>query len=212
MDRRSALKSVALLVGGSVVGGELFLAGCKQKGSSSVSVEGLFAADQTAYMDEIAETILPKTDTPGAKDAKVGAFMAVMVRDCYTPENQQIFIDGLKKINDLSEVQFKKSFMDATPEQRTQLLTQLDKEQKEYGNKKKELQTKNAVNDTTANHIAEQQPPMPDHYFALMKQLTLLGYFTSEPGATKALRYVPVPGKYIGDYPYKKGDKAWALS
>ncbi|WP_447642771.1 MULTISPECIES: gluconate 2-dehydrogenase subunit 3 family protein [Chitinophagaceae] len=211
MDRRSALKSVALLVGGSVVGGELFLAGCKQKGSSSASVEDLFKPDQTAYMDEIAETILPKTNTPGAKDAKVGAFMAVMVRDCYTPENQQIFVDGLKKINDLSEEQFKKSFMDATPEQRAQLLTQLDKEQKEYGKKRQELQTQNAVKDTTANHIAEKAP-MPDHYFALMKQLTLLGYFTSEPGATKALRYVPVPGKYIGDYPYKKGDKAWALS
>lgn len=193
MDRRSALKSVALLVGGSVVGGELFLSGCKGKGSSAGgSVEALFAADQTAYMDEIAETILPKTSTPGAKDAKVGAFMAVMVRDCYTPEDQKVFIDGLQKINELSNTQFKKAFTEATPEQRTQLLTQLDKEQKEYRKTKKDGE--------------------PNHYFALMKQLTLLGFFTSEQGATKALRYVPVPGKYIGDYPYKKGDKAWALS
>lgn len=191
MDRRSVLKSVALLVGGSVVGGELFLSGCKQKGSSS-SVEGLFEAEQTAYLDEIAETILPKTNTPGAKEAKVGAFMAVMVRDCYTPEDQKVFIDGLKKIDELSETQFKKSFMDATPEQRTQLLIQLDKEQKDYKKNKKDSE--------------------PNHYFALIKQLTLLGYFTSEPGATKAMRYVPVPGKYEGDYPYKKGDKAWALS
>ncbi len=191
MDRRSVLKSVALLVGGSVVGGELFLSGCKQKGSSS-SVEGLFEAEQTAYLDEIAETILPKTNTPGAKEAKLGAFMAVMVRDCYTPEDQKVFIDGLKKIDELSETQFKKSFMDATPEQRTQLLIQLDKEQKDYKKNKKDSE--------------------PNHYFALIKQLTLLGYFTSEPGATKAMRYVPVPGKYEGDYPYKKGDKAWALS
>ena len=43
-----------------------------------------------------------------------------------------------------------------------------------------------------------------------MKQLTLFGYFTSKEGATQALRYVAVPGKYVGDYPYKKGDKAWA--
>ena len=51
---------------------------------------------------------------------------------------------------------------------------------------------------------------MSPHYFSLMKQLTLLGFFTSEVGATKALRYVPVPGRYEGCVPYKKGDKAFA--
>lgn len=212
MDRRNALKSVALLVGGSVVGGELFLAGCKQKGASTSSVEDLFKPEQSAYMDEIAETILPKTSTPGAKDAKVGAFMAVMVRDCYTPEDQKIFIDGLQKINDLSETQFKNNFQQITAEQRTQLLTQLDKEQKEYNKKRSEAKKIAAAKDTSANHNGNRDISMPNHYFALMKQLTLLGYFTSELGATKALRYVPVPGKYVGDFPYKKGDKAWALS
>ena len=211
MDRRNALKSVALLVGGSVVGGELFLSGCKRKESSSTSVEGLFAADQTAYMDEIAETILPKTSTPGAKDAKVGAFMAVMVRDCYTPEDQETFISGLKKINELSETQFKKSFMEATPAQRTQLLTQLDKEQKDFKSEKDSNKKDIVEKKTQETKVAEMQKP-EHHYFSLMKQLTLLGFFTSEPGATKALRYLPVPGKYVGDYPYKKGDKAWALS
>ncbi|PZP48711.1 MAG: twin-arginine translocation pathway signal protein [Pseudopedobacter saltans] len=212
MDRRSVLKSVALLVGGSVVGGELFLAGCKEKTPTSSTVEDLFKPEQTTYMDEIAETILPKTSTPGAKDAKVGAFMAVMVRDCYTPEDQKIFIDGLKKINDLSESQFKKTFLETTPEQKTQLLIQLDNEQKEYNKKRSEAKKVAAAKDTTANHNGNRDISMPNHYFALMKQLTLLGYFTSEPGATKALRYLPVPGKYDGNYPYKKGDKAWALS
>jgi hypothetical protein len=68
----------------------------------------------------------------------------------------------------------------------------LDKEQKAYSKTKKEKE--------------------PNHYFKMVKELTLLGYFTSEVGCTKALRYLPVPGKFIGDYPYKKGDKAWALS
>jgi hypothetical protein len=72
------------------------------------------------------------------------------------------------------------------------LLTDLDKEAKGiFKNQKKED---------------------PNHYFSMIKQLTLLGYFTSEVGATKALRYIPVPGKYDGNYPYKKGDRAWALS
>ena len=76
------------------------------------------------------------------------------------------------------------------PAQRKELLTGIDKEAKAYG--------------------ASKKPEDPNHYFRLMKELTLLGYFTSEPGATKALRYVAVPGRYEGCIPYKKGDKAWA--
>lgn len=189
MDRRNALKNVAVIMGGAIVGGELFLTGCKGKNKEVNSVKELFAAEQIAYMDEIGETILPETSTPGAKEAKVGAFMADMVQDCYTPRDQKIFVEGLKKINDVSQKQFGKSFVDCLAEQRTQLLTALDKEAKEVHRKQK-----------------------GSHYFTLMKQLTLLGYFTSESGATKALRYLPIPGKYEGNYSYKKGDKAWALS
>ncbi|MFN9666692.1 MAG: gluconate 2-dehydrogenase subunit 3 family protein, partial [Bacteroidota bacterium] len=76
------------------------------------------------------------------------------------------------------------------PEQRHELLVALDKEQKAYQEKKKSEE--------------------PAHYFRMMKELTLWGYFTSEIGATQALRYVAVPGKYEGCIPYKKGDKAWA--
>lgn len=81
--------------------------------------------------------------------------------------------------------------MDSSPDQRKALLTDIDKEAKEYA--------KTAKGDD------------PKHYFRMMKELTLLGYFTSEPGATQALRYVPVPGKYEGCIDYKKGDRAWAL-
>ena len=80
--------------------------------------------------------------------------------------------------------------MKASAEKRKEFLITIDKEAKEYQKNKK--------------------PEDPAHYFSLMKQLTLLGYFTSEVGATKALRYVAVPGKYEGCVPYKKGDKAWA--
>ena len=80
--------------------------------------------------------------------------------------------------------------MDITPQDRLQLLTKLDTEQKEYvKNKKKED---------------------PAHYFSLIKQLTLLGYFTSEIGCTQARRYVPVPGRFDACIPYNKGDKAFA--
>jgi hypothetical protein len=55
-----------------------------------------------------------------------------------------------------------------------------------------------------------KKPEDDNHYFRMMKELTLLGYFTSEIGSTQARRYVPVPGRYEGCIPYKKGDKAFA--
>ncbi|MCX6949827.1 MAG: gluconate 2-dehydrogenase subunit 3 family protein, partial [Opitutae bacterium] len=55
----------------------------------------------------------------------------------------------------------------------------------------------------------ENSAEAPPHYFKLYKQLTLLGYFTSEIGATQALRYLEVPGAYRGNDPYRKGDRAW---
>jgi hypothetical protein len=190
MNRRDALSRVALILGGTVVGANVFLEGCKPADKKATSLTE-FSPDDVAYLNEIAETIIPATDTPGAKAAKVGAFMTVMVRDCYEEKDQRTFRDGMDKINDASNKKFDKTFMAVTPQQRHELLVGIDNEQKEYAKNKKKDD--------------------PDHYFRLMKELTLLGYFTSEPGATQALRYVETPGRYEGCIPYKKGDKAWAL-
>src|ERR1700761_9428811 len=120
MNRRDALGRVALIMGGAVIGADFFLSGCKPKGASDV--QSLFAQDNLDYMNEISETILPTTAaSPGAKAANVGQFMAVMVRDCYEPKDQKIFLDGLNKLNDASKKKFNSSFLDLTPEQRTQM-------------------------------------------------------------------------------------------
>jgi hypothetical protein len=189
MNRRDAISRVGLILGGTVIGAELFISGCK---SSSINTDDLAAKETVAFLNEVGETILPETSTPGAKAANVGGFMATMVNDCYTPEDQKVFKKGISQLDDASDKKFSKKFMEIDAKQKTELLTQLDKEQKEYSKTKK--------------------PEDANHYFTMMKQLTLLGYFTSEVGATKALRYVPVPGKYDGNFPYKKGDRAWALS
>jgi len=187
MNRREALSRVAIITGGAVLGAEAFLSGCKTN-TKGVS----FTNDDVAFLDEVAETIIPKTNTPGAKDAKVGEFMKVMVNDCYEEKDQVIFREGMKKLDEAAKKLNSKSFMESTPEQRKALLVSLDKEAKEYQKTAK--------------------PEDPKHYFTMFKQLTLSGFFTSEVGATKALRYVAVPGKFVGSYPYKKGDKAWATS
>ena len=191
MNRREALSRVALILGGTVVGANIFLEGCKPADKKHEGGDADFNSDDVAFLDEVADTILPTTGTPGAKAAKVGTFMTVMVKDCYDENDQKTFRGGFDKINDASKKKFDKVFLEMTPDQRHQLLVDIDKEQQDYTGKKK-----------TSD---------PAHYFRLMKELTLLGYFTSEIGATQALRYVESPGKYEGCIPYKKGEKAWAL-
>jgi Gluconate 2-dehydrogenase subunit 3 len=186
MERRELIKMIAALTGGAFIGGGM-LTGCKSEPEIGGAV---FTAADIAFLDEVAETILPATKTPGAKAAKVGELMKVMVNDTYEPKDQEIFHKGMVTLNEASKKANGKSFMDAAPEQRTALLTTLDADAKAYQKSKK--------------------PEEPAHYFTMMKQLTLLGFFTSKEGATQALRYIAVPGKYVGDYPYKKGDRAWA--
>jgi hypothetical protein len=195
INRREALSRVALIMGGTVLGAEAFLSGCKTN-TKGVS----FSKDDIAFLNEVAETIIPTTSTPGAKEAKVGEFMQVMVSDCYEEKDQAIFLEGIKKLDEASKKLNGKSFMESTPEQRNTLLVALDKEAKE--------EAARAAEEKKTNPTKE----FSKHYFTMMKQLTLSGYFTSEVGATKALRYIAVPGKFDGSYPYKKGDKAWATS
>ncbi|MCW3466867.1 gluconate 2-dehydrogenase subunit 3 family protein [Chitinophaga nivalis] len=190
MHRRDAIRNVAILLGTAISASTLSaLESCT--GSAPKSYD-LHKPETKTLLAEIAETIIPKTDTPGAKEAKVEEFIITMINDCYKKEDQERFLEGLSKIDAAAKKQFKNGFNELTPQQRTELLTQIDKERVEYNNRKDKK---------------ENDPP---HHFQLLKELTLLGYFTSEQGATKALRYVPVPGKYEGCIPYTKGEKAWA--
>jgi hypothetical protein len=186
MTRREAVSRIALLMGGAMIGGDALLRGetLRQPGTAPD-----FSAAELALLDEVGETIIPTTSTPGAKAAGIGAFMAMMVRDCYEGPQQAAFREGIATISKLSRARFGAGFVAATPQQRTALLNFLDAEQRE--------------------HEACRQEGETAHYFRMMKQLTLLGYFTSEVGATQALRHVEVPGSYDGNAPYKKGDRAW---
>lgn len=185
MTRREAVTRLAWLMGGTIVGAELFLNGTRLR---ATEVSATFSAADLALLDEIAETIIPATTSPGAKAAQVGAFMTLMANDCYDDAHQSAFRAGLKAVDDAARAQGGKSFVELAPADRTALLNKLDSEAK-----------------------GRPRPPhgVPPHYFVLMKQLAILGYFTSEIGCTQAIRYIEVPGAFHGDVPYKKGDPAW---
>ena len=97
-----------------------------------------FTATDVTLLDEIADTILPDTaKSPGAKAARVGAFMALMVTDCYEPADQQIFRAGMKQLDDACKATHNTAFVSATPAQRQQVLEVIDREAKQYMDAKK---------------------------------------------------------------------------
>ena len=198
IDRREAIRRVTALLGGvALIGGGTLVAACESKNPRKVedAIAAGFTADEVALLDEVADTILPDTKTPGAKAAKVGPFMAVMVADTYEPKDQQVFRTGMTQLDDACKKANNTSFMKATPQQRLALLEQLDKEQKDYQDAKDKDDTKKDA---------------PNHYFRMMKELTLLGYFTSEIGCTRAMRYIESPGRFDPNAPLAPGDRSWA--
>ena len=233
IDRREAIRRVTAMLGGvAFVGGSTLIAACERGRVSVTGTPQTFTADDIALLDEIADTILPDTKTPGAKAAKTGAFMALMVSDTYSPEDQKIFRDGMGKVNDATQAAYNVSFMAATPQQRLAVLTTLDREQKRVmdardaaDRKKRGLAPAPGV--TLAGAVLPDQrkenapaadvgvaaaitADTPVHYFRMMKELALLGYFTSEVGCTVAQRYVETPGRYDPCLPYTPGETAWA--
>jgi hypothetical protein len=193
MNRRDAIARVGLLFGGTIIGAEAFLTGCQPKRTEE-GINGLnFSPENLGFLDEVGETILPETAaSPGAKAAKIGDFMKAIVTDCYEEKDQKIFMEGVSKLKQLAQDKYDDKFEDLSAEDKKALLIEVDKEAKQYQANKKDQD--------------------PTHYFTMIKQLTLWGYFTSEVGSTKALRYNPVPGRYEGCIDYKKGDRAWAAT
>src|SRR3984957_4368398 len=227
IDRREAIRRVSALLGGvAFVGGNSLLAAVENASGTVQPAPGKFSARDVAYLDEIAETILPATKTPGAKAAKTGAFMALMVTDCYSPAEQKVFRDGMRKVDEAMRNTNNVSFMTATPAQRLAVLTTLDHEQKRVmdareaaDRKRKGLSpvvggdaTEAKAENVPGTPVVAAQPvgPQPAHYFRMMKELALLGFFTSKIGCTEALRYVEAPGRFDACIPYTPGQPAWA--
>jgi hypothetical protein len=234
IHRREAIRRVGLILGSAAfVGGTSLITACERgqpADGKNRDALGEFSPEDVAYLDEIAETILPETSTPGAKAARVGAFMALMVTDTYDEKDRKIFRDGMRALDDASRKTNNAAFMVATPAQRLALLETIDKEQKAYHDDldAKKTSTQGAARpdvertgspdadpratlDTASMKKGEEtSDEPPTHYFRMMKELALLGYFTSEIGYTQAMRYAESPGRFDPCVPYQEGEKAWA--
>ena len=194
ITRREAILHVSAMLGGvALVGQSAMLAGCAEENALEIPPtpsSSLFSQTDIELLDEIAETILPETSTPGAKAADVGPFIAMMVSDTYYENDQQIIRDGLDSLQALCLSSYGAHFQIVTEAQRLTLVERLDGEQHLY--------------------MQSHEEGAPVHYFRMLKELTLLGYFTSEIGCKQAMRYAETPGKYDPCAPHAPGDKLWA--
>jgi Gluconate 2-dehydrogenase subunit 3 len=173
---------MAVLLGGVLVTPAL-LANALDRADQTLQT---VAEDHLALLAEMADTIIPDTDTPGAKAAKVQEYIAVIVQDCFPPERRDAFWRDLAITDQQCKALNGKGFVDCNADQRTAFFNQLQQQ-------------------------AKEQPAFTQvaPFWTTLKDLTLNGYFTSEIGATQALNYDPIPGGWIPDMPIDENTKAW---
>ncbi len=189
IDRRELLHRAAMLMGGAISASAAsgILAGCVSLPGETPRTTFL-TDEEKRTVTAIAEQIIPRTDTPGAVDVGVPAFVDKMLAGFYQDKERTLMRAGLRQVaTDASELRGK-PFAELTPDEQVALMKEYDRE-------------------AYAPRAANSDP----HFFRMMKELTILGYCTSEAGATKLLKYAPFPGPYRGDVPYSEVGKAWAL-
>lgn len=193
MDRREALRRTAWLMGGALSAPAIMgvLKGCTAKPTIDWKPEFL-SNDQGILISEVAEVIIPKTDTPGAKEVGVPGFIDQMLKDVYSKEDQDRFMEGLKAFDEAAKKEYGDPFIELDPEQQEAFVKKQHQEA---------IETSRSVKPT---------PPKP--FILMTKELTMLGFFTSEAGATQVLQYVAVPGAYKGCIPVAEAGngKTWA--
>jgi gluconate 2-dehydrogenase gamma chain len=195
MNRREAIKQVAWLMGGAVSAPALLgiLNGCTPK--NSAGTKPVFLTDeQLSLVGEVAEIIIPRTDTPGARDVGVPALIDQMLKDVYPKADQDRYLAGLNACDSQARQQHGRGFM------------QLDRDDQVAW-------LKGATETAVAAERAHPGPNMFPRPFVLMtREITLLGYFLSQPGATQVLQYNPTPGPFRGCVPLADAGngKTWA--
>jgi len=189
MNRRKAIRNILLVAGVAVAGG----AGYEWFHINRKPV--LAELDQyKSLLDELAETIIPRTDTPGAKDARVGEFIYKAVHDCADKRAQNKFLYGLHDLEKCCHSKYGKSFTALSVAERGEILTKLEKESKPRGGIVGKIQHKF----------------IGDSFFTTLKNYTVIGYATSMQGATQGFAYDFIPGAWLAAVPLKPGQRSWA--
>ncbi len=239
ITRRAALERIAIFVGGALSAPVMagVLGGCRaENGAAPAALEAL-DTDQHNLLVALTDHIIPATDTPGAREAGVPAFIDKMLADWFSDEDRQRFFDGLADVDAHAQQAHGARFAALTPEQQVALMTALD--QAAYGTApvaedpidqedvaESAQQGTDAMQRERQEQIAggpeiggDPQAEMPDDepaapdgppFFRTLKELTVAGYYTSKIGMTEELQWLAAPGRFSGDIPLAEVGRAWA--
>jgi len=187
MDRRQALKNVAFLMGGAISATTFGILFESFTPADNERNHVSFSASEEEILAEFADIIIPTSaSSAGAKAAGLGTFIPMMIRECYPANMQDIFAKGLIEMDDKCIKEYNKNFLSLSVAERQKVVTDL-KDQ----------------------CIADKKAPS---FFLIARDLTILGYYSSEIGCTQAREYLLIPGRYDGSAEYKPGQKAWATN
>jgi hypothetical protein len=217
IDRRDALKRMAALTGGalSLSTAAGVLNGCRSAPGDGASFETL-SGPQAELVGALVDRILPPTDTPGARAVGVPAFVDRLLTDWMTQVERTHFLGGLQQVDPMARRRFDAPFADCSGEEQDAVLRALAAE---AADRDEQVVT---IDVDAAWDGAVLPAPIPgtgrpetmeirlQPFFFHLKELTLVGYYTSEVGATEELRYEHVPGRHEGCLPVEELGRAWA--
>ncbi len=199
MNRREAIEKAMLAMGFTLSAPVLaaVMKGCTAKPGLTYQPV-FFNEDQALLVSELAEIIIPKTDTPGAKEAGIPGFIDELLNQVYSSDEQQSFVKGLEGIDEQANESYGSGFVGCSPEERQAFVKRLHDEAM--------VSIDTSGTDEWWNAATGKQMP----FILQFKELVIAGYFTSEPGATQVLQYVAVPGTFKGCVPVSEVGRAWA--
>ena len=187
MHRRDVLKNLSVMLGGTLS------VACQQALQVPVNdrlvTQPLYSDLQRATAHKISDLIIPDTDTPGAQKAGVGEFIDYVISQWYRAPEQQIFLDGLNALMAESDARYGQPFTDLPEAAQVAQLTELER-------------TEGLNADDAENEV--------EGFFARIKELTVVGYYTSEVGVTQELAYTPMPGRYDGYFKFSDVGRQWS--
>jgi|SRR5690606_31875051 len=150
--------------------------------------------DRKNVLDEISEIIIPKTETPGAKEAGVSMYIISIFEFCLTPRDKKTLLYGFNNLEEHCQKQYSSSFVNCSQDRKIAALGSFQ-DQGAY---------KNAFVNKVRNRLLGKR------FFELIKDLTVEGYCSSKLGATCGLAYDHIPGNYIACAPLSPNQRGWA--
>jgi hypothetical protein len=178
--RREALQRAAVAIG--VALSPALLANALRAQSTPAAAGSQLSPSQLAAVAAMAERILPRTDTPGASDVDVAGFIDRMYGEFLTPAERRTLVTGLAELEKSTAASARKAFV------------QLD----------------GAAQDRVLSGLATSKSAATREFFRQMRELTVVGYFTSEKVGKTVLHYDPVPGRWDADVAIAEvGNRNW---